>query len=59
VSDAAEAHGVSPQQVAIAWLLSLSPAMIPIPGASRPESIEDSVRAVDLELTAEELERIG
>jgi aryl-alcohol dehydrogenase-like predicted oxidoreductase len=59
VSDAAEAHGASPQQVALAWLLSLSPAMIPIPGASRPESIEDSVRAVDLELTAEELERIG
>jgi len=59
VSEAAEAHGVSPQQVALAWLLSLSPVVIPIPGASRPESIEDSVRAADLELTADELERIG
>ena len=59
VRAAAEAHGVSPQQVALAWLLSLSPAIIPIPGASRPQSIEDSVRALDLELTAGELEAIG
>ena len=59
VREAAEAHGVSPQQVALAWLLSLSPTVIPIPGASRPESIRDSVRAVELELTREELERIG
>jgi aryl-alcohol dehydrogenase-like predicted oxidoreductase len=51
----AEARGVSPQQVALAWLLALSPAMIPIPGASRPESIADSVRAVELELTQDEL----
>jgi aryl-alcohol dehydrogenase-like predicted oxidoreductase len=55
----AEERGVSPHQVALAWLLSLSPVMIPIPGASRPESILDSVRAVELELTPEELERIG
>jgi aryl-alcohol dehydrogenase-like predicted oxidoreductase len=59
VHDAAEAHGVSPHQVALAWLLSLSPALIPIPGASRPESIQDSVRAVELQLTDEELEAIG
>jgi aryl-alcohol dehydrogenase-like predicted oxidoreductase len=59
VRAAAAAHGVSPQRVALAWLLSLSPAVIPIPGASRPQSIEDSVRAVELELTAEELEAIG
>jgi aryl-alcohol dehydrogenase-like predicted oxidoreductase len=59
VREAADAHGVSPQQVALAWLLALSPVVIPIPGASRPESIEDSVRAVELELTADELEAIG
>jgi aryl-alcohol dehydrogenase-like predicted oxidoreductase len=59
VREAAEAHGVSPQQVALAWLLSLSPAVIPIPGASRPESIGDSVRAIELELTPEELERMA
>ena len=59
VRAAADAHGVSPQQVALAWLLTLSPAVIPIPGASRPESIEDSVRAAALELTADELAAIG
>jgi aryl-alcohol dehydrogenase-like predicted oxidoreductase len=50
VRDLAARLGVSPQQVVLAWLLSLSPAIIPIPGASRPESILDSVRAADLEL---------
>ena len=59
VQAAADAHGVSPQQVALAWLLSLSDVVIPIPGASRPESILDSVKAVGLELTADELEAIG
>ena len=59
VRAAAEAHGVSPQQVALAWLLSLSPAVIPIPGASRPETIRDSVRAAELRLEADELEAIG
>jgi aryl-alcohol dehydrogenase-like predicted oxidoreductase len=59
VGDIAAGHGVSPQQVALAWLLALGPNVIPIPGASRPESIEDSVRAAELELTTGELERIG
>ncbi|WP_426593332.1 aldo/keto reductase [Cellulomonas sp. McL0617] len=51
----AAAHDVSPQQVALAWELSRSPVVIPIPGASRPSSIEDSVLAADLQLTPEEL----
>lgn len=59
VQEVADAHGVSPQQVALAWLLALSPVVIPIPGASRPESIQDSVRAADLELTHDELQAIG
>ena len=45
---------VSPQQVALAWELALAPVVIPIPGASRPESIRDSVQAVELELTPSE-----
>jgi aryl-alcohol dehydrogenase-like predicted oxidoreductase len=59
VRTAADAHGVSPQQVALAWLLALSPVVIPIPGASRPESIGDSAKAADLELSHEELQAIG
>jgi aryl-alcohol dehydrogenase-like predicted oxidoreductase len=59
VRAAADAHDVSPQQVALAWLLARGPTVIPIPGASRPESITDSVRAVELELTAEEIAAIS
>lgn len=51
----AEAHGVSVYQVVLAWELALAPVVIPIPGASRPTSIQDSVRAVDLTLTADEM----
>jgi aryl-alcohol dehydrogenase-like predicted oxidoreductase len=54
----AEAHGVSPQQVTLAWMLAKSPVVIPIPGASRPESITDSAHAVDLTLTPAELDRL-
>lgn len=48
-------HGVSPQQVCLAWELALSPAVVPIPGASRPESVADSVRAVELVLDEDDL----
>ncbi len=54
-----ERHGVSPQQVALAWMLAKSPHVIPIPGASRPESIRDSVQATELTLTDEELLDLG
>jgi aryl-alcohol dehydrogenase-like predicted oxidoreductase len=57
-AEVARAHGVSPQQVALAWELALADVVIPIPGASRPESITDSVRAADLVLTSEELEAL-
>ena len=59
VAEAARNHGVSPQQVALAWLLSLSQVVIPIPGASRPESIQDSVKAAGLALGADELRALG
>lgn len=51
-------RGVSPQQVVLAWELSLGAHVIPIPGASRPASITDSARAADLELTEDEVARI-
>ncbi len=44
-AEVATAHDVSPQRVALAWELALAPVVVPIPGASRPESIEDSVQA--------------
>jgi aryl-alcohol dehydrogenase-like predicted oxidoreductase len=48
-------HGVSPQQVALAWELARSANVIPIPGASRPESVVDSTAAVHLHLDDEDL----
>ncbi|MGW3625245.1 aldo/keto reductase [Streptomyces sp. NPDC000880] len=57
-ADVAQAHGVSPQQVCLAWILAKAPVTIPIPGSSRPETIRDSVAAVELKLSAEELARL-
>ncbi|CAM5479529.1 aldo/keto reductase [Streptomyces pseudogriseolus] len=51
----AQEHGVSAHQVCLAWMLGRSPVVVPIPGASRPESVQDSVRAADLTLSAEEI----
>ena len=50
-------HGVSPQQVVLAWELALGDHVIPIPGARRPASITDSAQATHLVLSADELER--
>ncbi len=57
-AEVAVEHGVTPQQVCLAWHLAAADAVIPIPGASRPESIAASVTAADLTLTVEELSRL-
>jgi len=57
--EVADARGVSAQQICLAWMLALSPIVIPIPGSSRPETIRDSAAAADLELTADELSRLN
>jgi aryl-alcohol dehydrogenase-like predicted oxidoreductase len=63
VSDGLEAvakqHGVSVFQVALAWLLAKSPVMLPIPGTSSVAHLEDNVGAAGLELSAEDLARLG
>jgi aryl-alcohol dehydrogenase-like predicted oxidoreductase len=50
-----ERHGVSPQQVCLAWMLATSPMVVPIPGASRPESIRDSAAACELQLSEQDI----
>jgi aryl-alcohol dehydrogenase-like predicted oxidoreductase len=55
----AATHGVSAQQVALAWMLAKSPHVVPIPGASRPESITDSAKAAELTLSDSELVDLG
>ncbi|MCJ1714426.1 aldo/keto reductase [Curtobacterium sp. VKM Ac-2922] len=54
----ARAHGVTPQVVALAWELAKSDVVIPIPGASRPQSILDSVTAATVRLRPEEIDRL-
>jgi aryl-alcohol dehydrogenase-like predicted oxidoreductase len=49
---------VTPQQVCLAWLLAKADVVIPIPGSSRPATIQASAAAADLELSADELARL-
>jgi len=57
-AEVAAERGVSAQQVCLAWELAKAPVVVPIPGASRPETIRDSALAAELVLTAEELARL-
>jgi len=52
---AARAHGVTPAQVALAWLLLHSPVMLPIPGTSSVAHLEENVAAAPLGLDDAEL----
>ncbi|MDT8915925.1 aldo/keto reductase [Amycolatopsis sp. PS_44_ISF1] len=54
-AEVAKAHGVSPQQVTLAWMLAKAPIVIPIPGSSRPETTRASAQAAALSLTADEV----
>lgn len=47
-------HGVSPGQIALAWVLKRSPVMLPIPGTSKVKHLEENVRAADVDLTDEQ-----
>ncbi len=51
-------HGVSVQQVVLAWMLAKGDHVIPIPGSSRPASARDCAQAIDLKLSDEELSRL-
>ena len=54
VAEAAEAHDAKPGQIALAWLLRRSEVMLPIPGTSSVEHLEDNVAAAEIELTDDE-----
>jgi len=57
--DLAKAKGVSAYAITIAWHLANSPVEIPIPGATRPESILDSFKGVGITLNADELAQLN
>ena len=50
LDDAAEALSASPSQVALAWLLKRSPVMLPIPGTSSVEHLEENTAAAEIEM---------
>jgi pyridoxine 4-dehydrogenase len=55
----ADAHGAKPMQVALAWLLQRSPLMLPIPGTSSVEHLEENMRAGSVRLTEEEFREMA
>jgi pyridoxine 4-dehydrogenase len=59
VAAAAERRHVTPAQIALAWLLARSPVMLPIPGTSRPEHVEENWAARSIRLTPEEVTSIS
>jgi aryl-alcohol dehydrogenase-like predicted oxidoreductase len=58
VDAVARAHGATPGQVALAWLLKRSPVMLPIPGTSRVSHLEENVAAAGLALSDAEFEAL-
>lgn len=58
IAQLAKQKGVSVYNIVVAWLMAKSPCILPIPGASKVSTIEDSVRAVDVKLSGEEVARI-
>jgi len=55
----AQARNASPTQIALAWLLHRSPIMLPIPGTSSIEHLEQNVAAASLRLSEEEYEKLS
>jgi aryl-alcohol dehydrogenase-like predicted oxidoreductase len=55
----ATAHHAAPTQIALAWLLERSPVMLPIPGTSSIEHLEQNVAAASLRLSDEEYDKLA
>jgi pyridoxine 4-dehydrogenase len=55
----AKAHGAGPTQIALAWLLHRSPIMLPIPGTSSIEHLQQNVAAASLRITDEDYQTLS
>ncbi len=58
VKELAEGKGVTPAQLALAWVLSQGDDIVPIPGTTKIKHIQENIMAVDIELTDEELQQL-
>ncbi len=56
--DLGRRKGITPAQIALAWLLAQRPCIVPIPGGTRLEHLDDNIPAADVELTASDLQEI-
>src|SRR6476619_2803713 len=59
VAAIADRHGASPHQVALAWLLARSPAILPIPGTLSIDHLRQNLAAFELDLSDDELDALG
>jgi aryl-alcohol dehydrogenase-like predicted oxidoreductase len=59
LTEIAERHGATPSQIALAWLLKRSPAMLPIPGTLSLEHLRENLAALELELSDDEFQALG
>ena len=58
LGDIARHKNATPAQIALAWLLAQKPWIVPIPGTTRPERLRENAGAAEIELTADNLQRI-
>jgi pyridoxine 4-dehydrogenase len=58
VAAAANRRGITGHQVILAWLLAVSPAMLPIPGTGSPEHVTDNIAAAAVDLSRQEMDAI-
>ena len=58
VREVAAAHGATPGQVALAWVLAKGSDVVPIPGTKRITYLEENLGAVDVDLTGDDLARL-
>jgi len=59
VAVAAERHGATEHQIVLAWLLAISPQILPIPGTGSPAHAEENIAAASLELSPQEIRAIS
>ena len=59
LAEVADAHGATPGQIKLAWLLHRAPVVTPIPGTLSLEHLKENLAALEIELSGEEFERLA
>ena len=58
MTELAEKRGVTPAQLALAWVLAKGEDIVPVPGTKSPRRLEENAAAVDVTLSAEEVQEL-